>query len=552
MARNFVRRPALWVGLCVALCLSGAAPSRRSTPLPPGDAAPGPVPVRGGTLVYVQEPVGSLDPRTAADVYESTIVNQIHRGLLQFSSNLTPVPGVARTWTISRDGLEYVFELRPNVPFHHGRIMTADDVRYSFERIFEPGGELGIAGQSLTLIDGALAYHRGEARRIRGLEVLGPRTIRIRLSSPSGSFLWSLAMAQASIVPRDVLERQGAVAFARNPVGCGPFRLVTRTDGATRLAAFEEYYRGRAHLDSLVFLTPPTNATAVGVELLLEGRASMAEIPGYRRKELAGLSRLRMISGRELSLAFIGLNCRMPPLDNIHLRRALAHAVDRQAILRANPEGHIIPTGILPPGMSCYSPEQKLVPFNRDLARAELALAGYPDGRGLPPMRYVSSRSSTRSWVTDSMLVACWKQAGIPVKLEHVAWARLADGVDNRTISIFSLSWVADLPDPDSFMGSLFESHSTYNYFVYDDPEVDSLLQRGRALVDPRMRQGIYRTIEKRVLDHAAIIPLFNNTLAYAVQKPVHGIDLTPLGISYVDFAHAWVDGRTGDRADID
>lgn len=542
------------VGALLACLLPGpaaraAVPRTESWTPAPQEA---PKPRRGGTLRYIQEPVESLDPRTGSDVYACTIINQIHRGLLQYSNNLTPVPCLARTWTISRDGREYTFELQPGVLFQHGREVTADDVVFSIERIFDPRGDTGLAGQYLGVIEGALAYHQKKTPRLTGVVALGRHTVRIRLAQPSGSFLWSMAMVQVGIVPRDVVERVGDAEFGRHPIGCGPFRFVSSDTSQTLLVAYEGYFRGRANLDSLVFTTPRTNATALGPDMLLQGRVDMAEIPGYRRKEVARAPGLRLISRRELSLSFVGMNCDLPPLDNWHVRRALAMATDREAMLAANPEGHVLPTGVLPPGMSCYSPEIKLLPHNVVTARAELAAAGYPGGKGLKEIVYFSSRSSSRSRKSDSLLVAGWRQVGLPIKVQFSDWSALSDGVDRGTLPLFSLSWVADIPDPDSFLGALFTSSSPYNYFRYRDAEVDSLLGQGRVLVDPRTRGGIYTQIEKHVLDEGTMIPLFNSTLAYGIRSTVHGLNITPLGISCVDFSYVWMEEGSGDRAVVE
>ena len=124
--------------------------------------------------------------------------------------------------------------------------------------------------------------------------------------------------------------------------------------------------------------------------------------------------------------------------------------------------------------------------------------------------------------------------------------------MDRGTLPLFSLSWVADIPDPDSFLGALFTSSSPYNYFRYRDAEVDSLLGQGRVLVDPRTRGGIYTQIEKHVLDEGTMIPLFNSTLAYGIRSTVHGLNITPLGISCVDFSYVWMEEGSGDRAVVE
>ncbi|TPW16386.1 MAG: peptide/nickel transport system substrate-binding protein, partial [bacterium] len=144
---------------------------------------------RGGTLRFAQEQVSTLDPMALGDVYSATVAAQIHRGLLFYGTNLTPMPDLAESWTISRDGLDYVFRIRRDARFHNGRPVRIQDVIYSFERIFAPGGDPGLAGPFLSVIEGTDAYAAGRATHISGLTTLSDRQLRIRLTHRTANFL---------------------------------------------------------------------------------------------------------------------------------------------------------------------------------------------------------------------------------------------------------------------------------------------------------------------------------------------------------------------------
>jgi oligopeptide transport system substrate-binding protein len=505
-------------------------------------------PERGGTLRFVQERVTTLDPKELGDVYSATVAAQVHRGLLFYGTNLTPMPDLAESWTISRDGLEFTFRIRAGARFHNGRPVTAEDFIYTFQRIFTPAGSPGIAGQFLSVIEGAEDYHAGRVSRIRGLTALSDRSLRIRLGRPDAYFLWALAMSQAAVVPREVVERLGDAGFAASPVGCGPFRIASVAEDRITLVASNDYYRRRAWIDSLVFLMPGDHNADRDAAGLLSGEYDIAEIPGSLRDKVSRSGQARLISRRELSLAFIGLNTKIPPFDRPLVRQAVAHCVDRAALLKVNPAGQVSATGILPPGMSCYSPEIKVLPFDLDLAASKLAQAGFPGGRGLPTIRYVTTAGSTRSRAVDSLLIANFRKVGMPVEYVRTDWVDLQRRIDDYSLPLFSLSWIADIPDPDSFMGSLFASSSANNYSRYADAEVDSLILVGRMTVDPRARQRIYERLEKLILEDAPVVPLYTGTTAYGVRRRVHGLELTPLGISCVDLANVWIESPPNDQ----
>jgi oligopeptide transport system substrate-binding protein len=543
-----VREIVAWVAVVAVLAAPGELAQARRRPATDMSGGAIPTPVRGGTLRMVQEQASTIDPKQVADVYSGMLSMQVHRSLLIFNTNLTPVPDLARSWTISRDGLVYQVELNQNVLFHNGRELTAEDVVYTYERILKPGSNPGIAGQFLSVIAGASDYHDGRAPHITGLAVLSRYSLEIRLSRPEAAFLGTLAMTQTAIVPREVVERLGDEEFGRMPVGCGPFRLVANEPGRIVLAANENYYRTRAWLDSLLFVTPANHTTNEGTTGLLKGLFDLAEVPGFRRDEVDRNPEVRLVSRRELTLSFVGMNVGIPPFDNPHVRKAMALSVDRNAVIRMNPSGQVLATGILPPGVACYSPEVRIFPFDREEAKRELVAAGYPGGRGMPEIRYYTPRLSSRSRMADSVMVTAWQSLGIPIRRIPTDWVTLQRRLDSYELPLFSLSWIADIPDPDSFIGSLFAADSPSNYFRYMNPEVDSLMHEARITADLTKRQNIYGRIERIILNDAPMVPLYTSTSAYGIWKNVHGLELTPLGISSVDLAHVWK--TSGDRAD--
>ncbi len=208
-------------GLGWVLAASGCATA------PPSEAHGRERPVQGGTLRIVEEEPQSLDPRASSSVYDSLPVNQMFDTLVNVDPSLTVRPGLAETWTISRDGTEYVFKLRDGVRFHDGSELTAADVLFTIRR--QLGPETSLASSYLKVIDGAEEYTDGRRGDIPGLAILDKRTIRIRLARPYVSFLEVLAIDNLGVVPEPIVEQRGAAFAARaDRHGAVPLRVVDR------------------------------------------------------------------------------------------------------------------------------------------------------------------------------------------------------------------------------------------------------------------------------------------------------------------------------------
>ncbi len=500
-----------------------------------------PAPRRGGTLVVAQERPTTLDPLPSTDVYSTTISNQLFVGLLRFGANLDPTPALAQTWTISPDGLTYDFRLQPNVRYHNGRLLTSDDVAYSLRRAFEPGGTGNIASLYLAAIDGAEEYQSGRANTVRGLQARGADQLTIRLRRPDPSFLWALCLPQAAVVPREEVERAGPAHFARHPVGCGPFRFVSWDDSHVVVARNPDYFGAKPYVDTLVFVTPASLATEYGSHELLAGRVDVTDVNQAHYPAIAASPRLHVMRRRQLALGFLGLNCRIPPLDHPKVREAVAYAINREALIRVDTLGAVLANGVLPPGVQCYSPVPKALPYDPERAASALEAAGYASGKGLPPLDYwVPVRSGVRR-TADSLLVEDLRRVGFRVRVHEVEWRDLSQRIATRRAALFSLAWIADIPDPDSFLGSLFDSRSTSNMFQFQDPRVDTLLMMARESRDPMQRARLFQQAEAEVLVQVAVVPLNHSATLYGTSGRVHGFELTPLGISVFDFSRVWL-----------
>jgi len=286
-----------------------------------------------------------------------------------------------------------------------------------------------------------------------------------------------------------------------------------------------------------------------GVEPFLRGEIDLFEAGSsevLHRLERDPHARIHRF--QELNVTFLGLGVKHPPLDDVRVRRAIAHAIDRDAIVQASARTRRAATGILPPGLQCYAPEPKVLDFDPAESRRLLAEAGHPGGQGLPPIELVTiSRTGAAARMTES-IIRDLAAVGIVIQLRDISWAELNRRVDAHSAPLFKLSWVADLNDPDSFLRSTFETAGQSNFFSYSDPQTDALLAQGEREMNPMTRARIYRDVEKRILDQAPLVPLYHPIDALATQSYVHGLEPGPLGISVLDLQKVWFSNREEDR----
>lgn len=501
-------------------------------------------PRQGGSFQMVLEGPSCLEPACVDSVYDALPVGQIFDGLVALDAGLNVVPRLADTWTISRDGRTYTIHLRTGVTFHDGSPLTADDVVFSIERLLDPKrSRRSIACSYLAVIKGADAYSRGRARRLAGVTALDPSRIEISLDRPYLSFLEVLAMDDLRISPRSVVTARGERAFRRAPVGTGPFKLASWTAQELRLVANTEYFAGRPHLDEVVIHFPAPGERDQGNARFLRGETQIVEPTSDSLPVLAKDPTVELHRYQELSLSFLGIQTGAPPWEDDRVRKAIAQAIDRKALQQLSPATRREAQGILPPGLPGYSPSPKAPAYDPEAARVLLAKAGYPGGRGLPPLRLYTAQTGSSAVVkSNERLRDDLAKVGIRLETHEVPWSRLIELIEDSAAPAFQLGWIADLPDPDAFLRTLFEPGGSANYFNFLDPDTAAALERGASETNPIERARIYRELEKSILDKAPLIPLFHSMGMIASRREVHGLKPGPMGIASLDLETVWLD----------
>lgn len=483
---------------------------------------------KGGTYrtVLVTDPP-TLDPAQATDTTSAAITRQLFDGLLELDEKLRPVPALAERFTLSADGRTYTFHLRRGVRFHNGREVRAADVKYSFERAAR-----GKRPWVFEKIAGAPAFIAGRAREIAGLRMVDDLTVRITLERPFGPFPMLMAYDAASVVPREEAEPLGR-EFASRPMGTGAFRFGSwRRDDQVILEAFPQHFRGAPYLERIVYRIIPEEATRFAE--YRTGNLEQSDVPTGHCRAIQSDPALRKEFHFYPILGAYALrfNVTRPPFGNQKLRQAISWAIDRDAIANVIMEGCVtVARGILPPGMPGYHPNVPGYGYDPERAKRLLAEAGYPGGKGLPPITLHYNTLALHRRVAE-LVQAQLREVGVAIRLANLDWAAYLKLVDDGGAQFFRSGWIADYPDPENFLTILFHSRNwgaPGNTSRYKNPAVDTLLDEADPMPLGPARLRKYQEAEAIIMNDAPWVSLYFYSSRLLLKPYVRGQELSAL-----------------------
>ena len=476
--------------------------------------------------------VSDLDPQLVTGLAEQCVVSALFEGLVtEDPRDLHPVPGVAERWEISPDGLTYTFHLRADAKWSDGASVTARDFVASFRRILTPS----LAADNATLfylVRNAETFNQGRLADFAQVGFAAPddRTLRITLAHPAPYFLTLLAQMPWLPVPLPAIERSGAADQRGNSwtrpgrlVGNGPFVLKTWKPNEVIIVEKSPTYwdAARVRLQAIHFhpidsLDAEERAFRAG-QLHVTYTLPVGKVDAYRRTAPQFLRR-----DPYFNTYFFRLNVRRPPLDDVQVRRALALAVDRQAIV-----GHVLrggqqpATSLTPPGLADYTPP---VDVTADFAAARrlLAAAGYPGGRGLPPLELLYNNSENHRLLAEAVQEMWRRELGIEVRLVNQELKVVLAERRTGQYQILLSDWVGDYPDATTFL-DVWRGDGGNNHTGWASSDYDSLLLTAARTVNPAERAVLLRRAESLLLTAMPVIPLYFNTHVFLLQPSVHG-----------------------------
>ncbi|MDF3381882.1 MULTISPECIES: ABC transporter substrate-binding protein [Sulfitobacter] len=455
-----------------------------------------------------------LDPTSAAaGAIDSVLYTNVFEGLTRFMGNGSVVPGLAESWEISEDGLTYTFKLREGVTFHDGTTMDAEDVKFTLDRI--------------NAEDSANAQ-KALYSAISEVNVIDPQTVEVKLSEPNGNMLFNLAWGDAVIVAPESVE-----TIKQTPIGTGAFKFENWNQGdKITLTRNEDYWGEAPALASATFkfISDPTAAFASVMAEdvdVFTGFPAPENIPQFEADP-----RFQVLIGSTEGETILSINNQREPFDNVKVREAVAHAIDRQAIIDGAMFGYGTPIGThFAPHNPDYADLTEMSSYDPEKSKALLAEAGFPDGfettLHLPPPSYARRGGE--------IIAAQLAEVGIKAQITNVEWAQWLETVFKG--KDFGLSIVSHTEPMDINI----YANPDY-YFQYDNAEFQSLMTEFNKTADPAARSEMLAKAQRIIAEdyvNGYLFQLAFPTIAKAgveglwVNAPTQATDLT--GVSWAE-----------------
>jgi ABC-type oligopeptide transport system substrate-binding subunit len=437
------------------------------------------------------------------DAGTAALLAQLFEGLTALDSSLATRPALAESWSVAPDGLQVAFRLRPGLDFSDGIPITATDVVSSWLRILDPHRP-GPLASLLDDVVGAAAYREGRgARSDVGISAHGD-TVLVSLAKPAAYFPEIAANPALAVIPPMEASALDATQPPANFIGSGAYTVASEDSSSITLRANEHYWGGLPSIGTVVVVTDlgdqsPVDAfTAGDVDYVPVDEADAL----WLRYDRQLGPQLR--EEPSLSVTYYGFDTRRAPFDDVRVRQAFAWAVDWRRIALLVYGSASVATSMVPPGIPGRSTADYLPPFNPAGARTQLALAGFPGGRGLPAITMVTSGTAYDEAVVEQLRA----NLGVTVTLEVDSSGDYAQRLVEDTPDIWAMSWIADYPAQEDFLGILLQSDATSNYGGWTNQQFDADLDAAGRAADPAVQANAYAAAQAIVRDQVPVVPV--------------------------------------------
>jgi oligopeptide transport system substrate-binding protein len=472
----------------------------------------------------------TLDPAISGDMSSHLYIMQIFSGLVRLDHELNIVPDIADSWELSSDDKTYTFHLHENVKFHNGKDVKADDFKYSWERACDPETGSSTAATYLGDIVGAEDMLTGETEEISGIEVIGDYTLRVTIDAPKAYFLSKLAYPTAFVVDKDNVE--SGDYWWREPEGTGPFKLKEWQAGQWLiLEGNQTYYGEPAKLEQVQYFL-------YGSPMVLYETGQIDVVSVFlpyidRVRDETGPFYPELVVGSELSLYYIGFNPTEPPFDDVNVRRAFCHAVNKERIAEVILRDMVSEAdGILPPGMPGYNAALAGLDYDIEEALDLIAASKYGDVSNLPPITLTVDGYGNNIPSYLGAIIQDWQQnLGVEISVRQMETDNFLYNVKQEKDEMFVTGWVADYADPHNFLDILFHTGSEGNISDYSNHSLDTLLDQAAIEQNEIARLSMYEQAEQLIVNDAPCLPLFHGANYILIEPYVKGYWLSPLSI---------------------
>ncbi len=472
-----------------------------------------------------------LDPHITTGVPEHKIQQNIFEGLVSVHpQTLEPVPGVAESWTRSKDGKTYVFKLRKDAKWSNGDPVLASDFVYSWTRLLDPKTAAEYAYQGYYILNGK-ELNTGKLKDPSklGVQAVDDHTLKVTLVSPTPFFLGLLDHHSLCPVHRKTIEKHGPQwTRPENIVTNGAFTVSKwETNKIITLVPNEKYWdRAKVSLKQAHFL--PIENLDTEEKMFRSGKLHITnEIPlekiPYWQKDTSGVYQ----GVPYLGTYFYWFNTKKKPMDDKRVRKALNLAMDRDRLVKFVTRGGQLPgTTYTPPGTAGYTPTPRLPSDLSRLAEAKklLADAGYPGGKGMPSIEILYNTHEGHKKIAEA-LQQMWKQnLGVNVTLFNQEWKVYLDTMRNMQFQLGRQGWIGDYNDPNTFL-DLMVSDNGNNRSGWANKAYDALLEKASREPNAKKRMEYFAQAEDMILDELPVLPIYIYTRNYLKSPDVRGWD---------------------------
>jgi oligopeptide transport system substrate-binding protein len=533
----------------------------------------------GGVFKYNEtEYYRSLYPLNITEVVGHRISTNIYEGLVKFNqADLTIKPALASSWRVEESATKFYFNIRQDVFFHDdacfkdgvGRKMKIEDIVYCLERLctYEANnqgfwsvqglikgsdnfynttklnkleGQVNTASDSSKIqlqkdiVELRTKLNNTKSTSLEGVKVLNDSTLLIELQSPNAGFLQRLALPFSAIYPREAWEKYGT-DMRDHAVGTGPFYIKKIEQDVTVIMRKNLKYWGRDTLGNTLPYLDGVKVSFIAEEKteLIEFTASnldmkyrlplemLDEIMDKKNNLTPAYQKFQLQRSGETSIQYYGFLHTGKIFNNKKLRQAFNYAIDRQKLCdyTLKRQGVPAPGGIVPAGFAGfdYTKVHGYI-FDPSKAKALLAEAGYPGGKGLPPITLqINSGGGRNEAVAEAIQKMIEENLQIDVNITQMVWAQHTENLETSKSDFYRLGWVADYPDPENFLNLLHSKHipakasdkAYINSFRYKNPVYDALYEKSLTIIDDKTRNEIYTQLDQICVDDAVVMPIF-------------------------------------------
>lgn len=470
----------------------------------------------------------TLDPMIGAGYASKNVAYAIYEGLFKFDDDGNVINAICDSYDVSEDGKIYTFKLK-DVKFQNGDPVTAEDVKFSFERIME---------------EGSGAYYCSLLKNnIDSIEATDEKTCQVTLKAPFQAFVNYLATKELLIVSKSWTEEHNG-DISQDPMGAGPFKFVSWDSGVSiTLEANEDYYiEEQPYLDGVEFVFFPDETARVNA--LKTGSADIIEYTPQAQFDAINADANLEVYEQPGPASYLIMNTKNEYLADKKVRQAIAYAINKQDVLNAAFSGKGTPLNGSPlMETSVGYTEEAANCYAQDIEKAKELLkeAGYEDG-----FKITILTSSTYSFMEQTAVAvqASLKEIGIDAEIESVEWSTFNQRSNAGECELATQAFLGDVADPD-WLNTMYAAGGGYNMAAYQSDEYDALMAQGAAETDPEKRQEIYEQVVDIIMDDCPYAFLCYRSQGTSVNKKVKGFAMTGGGAwtsQAVSLAYTWID----------